>query len=122
MLPEPDYTQIKSLEERLLKPEVRTSLDALIRLLADEFVEFCSSGRIANKQQVIKGLLRQSARHFSISDFRTRVLTPDVVLATYRVTCKIDATDTATESLRSSIWKFQDGRWQMVFHQGTSTE
>jgi hypothetical protein len=22
-------------------------------------------------------------------------------------------------SLRSSIWKFMDDRWQMVFHQGT---
>lgn len=122
MLPEPDCTQIKSLEERLLRPDVRTSLDELTQLLADEFVEFCSSGRIANKQQVLEGLPRQSPRHFSVSDFKTQVLTPDVVLATYRVTCRIDATDIATKSLRSSIWKLRDGRWQMVFHQGTPAE
>ena len=96
MLPEPYYTQIETLEERLLKPDVRASQDVLIQLLADEFVEFCSSGRIANKQQVIEDLPCQSARHFSVSDFKTHVLTPDVVLATYRVTCKIEATDIAT--------------------------
>ena len=25
-------------------------------------------------------------------------------------------------SLRSSIWKYYDGKWKMVFHQGTLTD
>jgi hypothetical protein len=45
-------------------------------------------------------------------------LAPDVVLATYRV---VDETR-KQHTLRSSIWKLKDGRWQMVFHQGTPTK
>jgi hypothetical protein len=26
---------------------------------------------------------------------------------------------TATHALRSSLWVYRNGRWQMIFHQGT---
>jgi hypothetical protein len=44
------------LEEHLLQPEVRHSRDELEKLLADEFVEFGSAGRIYNRQSIIEEL------------------------------------------------------------------
>lgn len=49
--------QLRLLEERLLEPKVRKSKKELEVLLADDFIEFGSSGRMYNKQQVIDGLL-----------------------------------------------------------------
>ncbi|SQC56251.1 Uncharacterized protein conserved in bacteria [Listeria newyorkensis] len=51
----------------------------------------------------------------ALSDFEIQELAEDVVLATYRI---FNVTQ-KQESLRSSIWKFKDARWQLVFHQGT---
>jgi hypothetical protein len=41
---------------------------------------------------------------------------------TYRVIRQGTADEPPIYSLRSSIWKLIDDRWQMVFHQGTLTQ
>ena len=80
----PQTTLIRQLEERLLKPEVRKSARDVADLLADELIEFGSSGGVYNKQQTIEGLQQESRSRWSLRDFKTSVLAPDVVLATYR--------------------------------------
>lgn len=111
--------QLRLLEERLQEPEVRKSLKELEILLADDFVEFGSSGRMYNKQQVIDELVISSTAQMTIMDFEVKLLAPGVALATYRV-IKLNKQGEGTNySLRSSIWKLNKGRWQMVFHQGT---
>lgn len=46
-----------------------------------------------------------------------KALATDVVLTTFRVVKNNEAGAEKIHSLRSSsIWKFIDGRWQMVFH------
>jgi hypothetical protein len=114
-----DYTSLKehlcTLEKRLLQPEVRKSPEELDILLADDFLEFGSSGRIYNKQQVIDGLANETRIEMTLMDFEIKLLAPDVVLATYRVLKHKDM----KYSLRSSIWKLNGDKWQMVFHQGT---
>lgn len=57
-------------------------------------------------------------RDLSLYDFEIHSLSESVVLATYRVKDKTKNHNT----LRSSIWKLIDGRWQMFFHQGTITK
>ena len=111
----------RQLEERLLHPEVRSSGDELSRLLVEDFIEFGSSGAIYNKQQIIGSLAREQIIEGSITDFSVRVLADDVVLLTYRSTRRDPATAEEWRSLRSSIWKLNDTRWQMIFHQGTPT-
>ncbi len=54
-----------------------------------------------------------------MSDFKITELSEDVMLATYYIEFTDISTSERKESLRSSIWKFRDGRWQMAFHQGT---
>lgn len=110
---------LRRLEERLLQPDVRKSASAVADLLADDFIEFGSSGVIFNKRQIIDALQRESPLQLSLTDFRALVLTSDVVLVTYRA-IRHDFTENETiSSLRSSIWKLIEGRWQIVFHQGT---
>ena len=102
-----------SLEERLLHPDREADRKALIPLFADEYREFCTSGRVFNRQQVIDVLLTSPPRPATIHHFYMAQLAENVVLATYR------ATTSVAVSHRSSLWVFRDNRWQLLFHQGT---
>jgi hypothetical protein len=111
--------QLRLLEESLLQSEVRRSSTALDDLLADDFIEIGSSGRVFDKARIISALREESARRSrAIRDFRVRILAPSVVLATYRLIGR-DGDAPPRHTLRSSIWKRAGERWQMVFHQGT---
>lgn len=113
--------QIYELEARLLQPEIRRSGEELSRLLADDFVEFGSSGGIYDKLQVVEELPHSPAVPVLIEDFQVKVLAPDVVLATFRAVKPNEFRKEMRNTLRCSIWKFLEGRWQIVFHQGTRT-
>jgi hypothetical protein len=107
---------IRELEEKLLTQEVRSSKSELQKLLADDFFEIGSSGKILYKDEEIAengiGIVKMK-----LSDFALHPLSDELVLATYRIFNEL----TSQQSLRSSIWKRNDGMWQMVFHQGTKT-
>jgi hypothetical protein len=102
-----------TLEERLLHPDRESDRTALIPLFAEDYREFCSSGRIFNRQQTIDVLLTSAARPATIHHFYVTQLAENIALATYR------ATTSVAVSHRSSIWVFRDNRWQLFFHQGT---
>jgi hypothetical protein len=118
-----EATLLRRLEEELLKPEVRHAPDRVGDLLWDDFVEFGSSGGIFNKQQVMEALEQEGppdpAIRLSLVDFVATRLASDVILVTYRTIQEGGAGAKQESSLRSSIWKLIEGRWQMVFHQGT---
>ncbi|WP_263384313.1 nuclear transport factor 2 family protein [Granulicella arctica] len=108
---------LRFLEEQLLDPATRSNSEAVAALLADDFREFGSSGRIYTKQQIIEELAAESPRQISLTDFGCQLITSEVALLTYR---SIRSTDTASvAALRSSLWIFRNNRWQMLFHQGT---
>ena len=104
------------LEERLLKPEIRTSLVELSNFLASDFFEFGSSGNILYKDGIEAdgiGVVKMT-----LSDFKIHQLSTNTVLTTYRIFNEVNM----QYSLRSSIWKLSDGQWKMFFHQGTPTQ
>ncbi len=107
--------ELLALEERLLDPAVR-AVPALVReLLAPEFTEFGASGRVFNRDAILATLASEPPRVArQARGFKVRELAPGVALTTWRVT-----RDDGVETLRSSLWQQQGGRWQMVFHQGT---
>jgi len=111
--------KIIELELKLLEPDVRKSAEELDRLLADKFVEFGSAGKKYNKKEIIAELDSESELSFSANDFDVEELSDDAVMITYRVTIKANGVETERDSLRSSIWRYIDGRWQILFHQGT---
>jgi len=103
--------EIRGVEQQLLTAEVRSSAEALDRLVSDQFVEFGNSGRIYNKADVIAQMLAAPTVKVDVSDFEVLAVSADVALATYRTPA----------SLRSSLWRREDGHWRCLFHQGTST-
>jgi hypothetical protein len=102
-----------SLEERLLHPDREPNRANLAPLFAEDYKEFCSSGRIFNRQQTIDVLLKSEPRPATIHHFYVEQLSETVALATYR------ATTAVAVSHRSSLWILRDNRWQLHFHQGT---
>jgi hypothetical protein len=102
-----------TLEERLLHPDRERDRTVLIPLFAEEFKEFCVSGRVFNRQQVIDALLKSEPRPATINNYYVDPLAENAALATYRVTTSIAV------SHRSSLWIFRDNHWQLLFHQGT---
>jgi hypothetical protein len=110
---------IRELEERLLRPEVRRSPRLLDELLADEFVEFASDGTAYDKREVIEALQSERSLQRSLTDFQLIALSEGIVLSTYRSSRHGPSPQEGVDSLRSSIWKQRDGRWQLIFHQGT---
>jgi hypothetical protein len=111
-------TDILNLEQQLLREEVRSSAESIAEILADGFVEFCSSGRIYRYTPRDVFPLGRRA-HWEIIDFQAKELADGVVLATYRLMKHDEPNEALRVSLRSSIWKAIDGKWKMVFHQGT---
>lgn len=108
--------ELHSLELSLLRPEARDSSKAVL-LLSDDFIEFGSSGHIFSKAQVIESLKTDPMAPRSVDDMRIKLLAADIALVTYRA--YYNQQPAAAGSLRSSVWVRRDGRWQMVFHQGT---
>ena len=115
--------QILQLENDLLKPEIRQSIEKTSELLSDGFTEFCSSGYIYhyNTGQAINEGTDLQEMDWEITDFEINQLSNDCVLATYRLIKHSELNENKKYSLRSSIWKCFDGKWKMIFHQGTLT-
>jgi hypothetical protein len=113
---------LRKLEESMTRPEIRRSPEDLARLLAEEFREFGSSGRVFDKGQIIAALQNQPAIQIWLDEFQVKCLAVDLALVTYRGKCEFPETGKVSHSLRSSIWRNRNGRWEVVFHQGTPSE
>jgi hypothetical protein len=112
-----------SLEEHIFNLEKKLMTyddEAVNDLLAEDFLEFGSSGKSFDKKAILEavllGTMNKSVK-FTVTDFQIKWLAPGVVLATYHTLRHNDR----VHALRSSIWKLTDGKWKMVFHQGTPT-
>ena len=112
---------ILALEERFLDPGVRRSPGALAQLLADDFIEVGSSGRIYTRKEAIESLQKEELGQWAVSDFKARTLAPGVILTTYGAVMR-ERDGRESRSVRSSIWKLKDNNWLVVFHQGTPAE
>jgi hypothetical protein len=110
---------IRLLEEKLLEPATRHSVNELSELLAEGFTEFGRSGRVFDKQAVIGRIQKDKTDRMNLSDFKVLILAPDIILATYSAT-KMEPDGQKSYSLRSSIWRRAGDKWQMLFHQGTA--
>jgi len=111
--------QLLRLEQSLLEPEVRSSAEKLDSLLADDFIEFGSSGRVYDKGHILRELPLSPPVNITIMDFRVRLLGPDLALVTYLTASHDGAGGKTRHALRGSIWRLSGGGWQIIFHQGT---
>jgi hypothetical protein len=117
---EMDYDEVVKLERKLLDSSVRKSAEELSSLLSSDFVEFGTSGRTYNRKMIIEQLAEELPSTVEALDFKSVLLAPDVIQLRFKTRRK-NEDGTMSASLRSSIWKFTEGQWQMLFHQGTAT-
>jgi hypothetical protein len=114
---------LRSLEEKLFDQKLRNTRSSLEGLLAPDFREIGSSGRLYTFEEIIVALLDEPADGTirTLADFEIQPLAPNVMLATYRSE-RIAPDTPPARSLRSSIWRRDaNSLWRMVFHQGTPT-
>ncbi len=114
---------IRSLEERLHDPAVRSASGVVAGLLTNDFLEFGRSGGVYGKEEVVRSLAAERGSkpsELTAYGYELRTLAAGVLLLTYRtIRRREDLPELHT--LRSSVWKLIAGRWQMAFHQGTPT-
>ncbi len=111
-----DSERLRRLEESLWRGDTRFDRDYMEAILAPDFVEFGSSGRVWTRAEVVAVEPVEFEAELPLAGFSANFLTDDLVLVTYR--SRVDAWSPPAAN-RSSLWRRVDDRWQLVFHQGT---
>jgi hypothetical protein len=108
------------LEQRLAQVGKKLSAEDALSLIAEEFIEFGASGKIWTKAEIIAAMAEWEPIDRIVEDFTVRQLSADICLVTY----KVRGADRQPSrcSLRSSIWRNNGKRWQLIFHQGTTVK
>ncbi len=111
---DPWQDELYALECELIDPGARSDAARLDEILADDFVEFGSSGRVYDKEALIAMLSKEQGAPVLMRDFAVRRVDAETALVTYRTVGQ-----TGREARRSSVWVRTGSHWKIVFHQGT---
>lgn len=95
-----------------LKSENRSN-NKILDILHPNFKEFGKSGKIYYKADIYPAQLDNDV--YQISNFEEYKLSEDCILCTYTL---LNTTNN-TITNRSSIWKYYENDWKLLFHQGT---
>ena len=101
-------------ELRLLDPAVRRNRAEVAALLAPEFREVGRGGRSYSKEDILDRLAAEAPSVVAIEHFAVQLLGPEAALATYT------SVHGSSRAYRSSVWVWREGRWLLVYHQGTA--
>ena len=112
------FSEIRALEEQLTNPSAEVTRAMLAKLIAPEFREYGSSGRIYDAETALASFKGGGRTVVQIEGFRVERVASDVLLATY-IARSASGSGWRPPTLRSSLWHRHDGQWQVVFHQGT---
>lgn len=110
------FDQIKKLEIELTSSETRKNAARLNELIDDSFEEFGSSGRSFCKKDILEMLPNEEQVQIELLDFEYELLGENCVLVKYKSTSNNGA------AFRSSIWRNNNGVWQMLHHQATKVQ
>lgn len=95
------------------------SLDVLTELIDNEFIEIGSSATTYDKAEVIRWLASDDQSERIGTSYKAHLLAENIILLTYMSSIKDTPLAEIKQAMRSSIWRLTDGKWRMVFHQGT---
>jgi len=105
-------------EKQHLALNVRSSAEQLNALLCDGFREFGASGKITDRAETVTSVTNSTeATDYKIDEYQIVHLGADHILATYRL--QEQRGELVRMTLRSTVWKLVEGKWRMLFHQGT---
>jgi len=108
------------LEQRLAQVGRKLSAEDASSLIAEDFVEFGASGKVWSKAEIIAAMSQWAPIEQTVENFSVCELSASVCLVTYKVVRVTKDRQASPSSLRSSIWRYTGGRWQLIFHQGTN--
>ena len=104
-------------EQAMLDAQCHGDIGAVAAHLAADFEEFGSSGRRHDRADVLSALRGSRLESACATDFHVRTLDAAHALVVFRASLRRDGRE--RHSLRSSLWRCEDGVWRIVFHQGT---
>lgn len=99
------------LELELVRPSTRANVERMNELIADDFEELGSSGKVFTKKDVMRG--GAFLPEYDLSDFSVRELGERAALVKYRVSFP------GHRSFRRSVWVRYGKRWKIFHHQST---
>ncbi len=102
-----------ALERELMDPNVRADAAKVAMLLHKDFAEVGASGRIWSREETITALGGEEPGRATLEVLTLDQVDAETALLTYR------STEPRGSVLRSSLWRRDNGRWQIRFHQGT---
>ncbi len=112
--------RFKHQEETLLHTDFALQADRLNYFLHPNLFEISPIGKYTSRSDIVDWLLAKSAQQrWQLSDFKAVEIAVDTVLVCYQANSINQGKVKNTGSLRSSIWRLQDGHWLLQFHQAT---
>ena len=112
---ETDFKIIQSLEIELTKEGTWKNKLRLSELLSDSFEEVGKTGKCYNKSDILNMIPSQEYQSIDLSNFKYVQLSVDTVLIKYI------SVGNSIRVKRSSIWVKSSGKWQILYHQGTTS-
>lgn len=91
-----------------------------ISLLSEDFLEYGSSGGIMDKSSLLNEITNEGIEEclFMVADFLAITIADQIVQTRFVTTNRTNG----NSQNRSSLWRNENGRWRMFFHQGTPTK
>lgn len=112
--------QLKALEEKLLEADLSLHPEIIDELISDDFEEVGDKGKVSSRAEVVSWLIKKDKNlEWVLDEFKLRSLTSELVLLNYVEKLKNSSNEKSKSTLRSSLWRNCNDRWQMVFHQAT---
>jgi hypothetical protein len=109
---------IISMELSLLDKNIRNDKNELKNIISSDFIEYSSSGKIYTYEDCIKYLPEENKQiKYNILNIEINKLSEDIILLLY--TIEMEKENKMEVSNRSSIWINKNGKWKILFHQGT---
>jgi hypothetical protein len=109
---------IRAREPIFHRPEHGTRPEDFEQMMAADFCEVGASGQEYSREMVLAVLTERhrepQVEDLEVSGFRCRKLGDDLYLATYTL---LQPPSRLTR--RTTIWRYEDDGWKIVFHQGT---
>lgn len=101
------------LEAELQDSTTRSDGGRLRDILSPEFIEIGASGKRWDRESILDLLVGEAAGEIVIHNLTGRHLATDLIQTCW------ESQSEETWARRSSLWRREDGRWRIIFHQGT---
>jgi glyoxylase I family protein len=108
-------------EMAIVAAQQRGDIGAVGNVLADEFCEIGSSGRMFSKLEILESIRQVKILHCSFEQVRVLPIDDEHAIVTYVSNTKrrYQGEEATARTYRSSTWKKAAGEWRLIFHQGT---